>query len=139
MPSVRKTIIACAMMLGLFPLEATAQLANITIATHPTATTSKTYRAQIPVGSTVEKAMQQAGMQYTATWYASVGGYALMIAEGTPPSTNGGFGSPFWWLCLNNRSVNSGMSAQPVNDGDRIDWYFITVAKCTGDTGAPPH
>src|SRR5262249_6291851 len=113
-----------------------AQSANITITVHVTPT-PKTYSVQVSPGTTVETTMQQAKMQYTATWFPSVGGYSPMILENTPSTTNGAFGSQYWWLCINEVSAQLGMSAQPDNDGDTIGWYYISDAKCPRDAAKP--
>ncbi|MGJ4992777.1 hypothetical protein ACQR0Z_00065 [Bradyrhizobium sp. HKCCYLS3077] len=58
-------------------------------------------------GITVEQAMQGAGIKYVTAWYPRLGN-ALVIAEGTPLVTNGGLGSPFWWLCVDGKAPKRG-------------------------------
>jgi len=133
----RIAVITLAIFLGQLTPIADAQTSNVTITVH--VTTPKVYHVPVSPGTTVEKAMQLAKMQYNATWYPSVGGYAAMILEGTPPTTTGSFGSPFWWLCINDLSASAGMSAQQVSNGDNVDWYYVTDGKCPKDAGAKPH
>jgi hypothetical protein len=94
-----------------------------------------TYTANISGPVTVEQAMQQANMQYNATYFAGLG-YALMLFNGTPASTNGQFSSNYWWLCVNGKSATQGMSSQQVMGGDTVQWYWVTNAAdpCPNDT-----
>jgi hypothetical protein len=96
-----------------------------------------TYTANVSGSVTVEQAMQQASMQYNATYFAGLG-YALILFNGTPASTNGTFGSSYWWLCVNGKSATQGMSSQQVSGGDSVQWYWVTNGSdpCPNDTAA---
>ena len=96
------------------------------------------FTASVSGTVTVEKAMQVAGIKYTATNFSQSLGYALMLFFPSPnspfpASTNGNFGSTFWWLCVNGRSANQGMSFQPVSAGDKILWLWTNRAVCPND------
>jgi hypothetical protein len=85
---------------------------------------------------TLEWAMQAAGVAYTASWFSSVPGYAAMIIDDQPATTNGKFGSPFWWACVNGYSSAAGLQTF-IKGGDQIDWLWVTEGnKCPKDT---PH
>lgn len=77
----------------------------------------------------VERAMQAAGLPYTATWFPNIPGYAAMIIEDEPATTSGGFGTPFWWLCVNGYDSASGMQTL-VKAGDALEWSLVTDGKC---------
>ena len=85
-----------------------------------------------PTDITVERAMQQAltpsgtPLSYTATYFQKPAGYAAMIINGTPSTTNGKFGTTYWALCVNGKAANLGMSAQPVKNGDKVLWTYTT-------------
>jgi hypothetical protein len=82
---------------------------------------------------TIEQAMQAAGVSYTASWFSSVPGYAAMIIDGQPSSTNGNFGSPFWWACVNGYSRTAGLQTF-IKGGDQVDWLWVTQPnQCTND------
>jgi hypothetical protein len=82
----------------------------------------------------LERAMQTAGVTYTATWFPSVPGYAAMIIDGEPDKTTGGFESTFWWVCINGYSSAAGLQTL-VKSGDQIEWFRLTTGKCAKDAG----
>jgi hypothetical protein len=116
------SIFATALAIGLAvgPL-AQAQVINATLVVHFPNGTAPSFPVTGQTGMTVEQLMQRAKLKYTATFFPSVGGYALMQVQNVPPQTNGQFGSPFWWLCVNEVSAKLGMSAQTVMNGDEIE------------------
>lgn len=130
----RVVLLAIALSIGL-PIGISAtQSSTITITmNYPAGPT--TYSANVSGSVTVEQAMQQANMQYNATYFSGLG-YALMLFNGTPASTNGQFGSNYWWLCVNGKSATQGMSSQPVAGGDTVQWYWVTNGSdpCPNDT-----
>lgn len=79
---------------------------------------------------TVERVMQQAltpsgtALSYTATYFHNPAGYAAMLINGTPATTNGNFGSTYWALCVNGKAADLGMSAQTVKNGDKVLWTY---------------
>lgn len=83
-----------------------------------------------PNSITVERAMQQAltpigtALSYTATYFHNPAGYAAMIIDGTPKSTNGSFGEKYWALCINGSLADKGMSAQRVTNGTKVLWVY---------------
>jgi Domain of unknown function (DUF4430) len=93
------------------------------------------YAAKVSGPITVEQAMQQANIQYNATYFAGYG-YALMLFNRTPASTNGQFGSSYWWLCVNGKTPKQGMSSQQVSPGDSVQWYWVTKGSdpCQNDS-----
>jgi len=95
------------------------------------------YTANVSGPVTVERAMQQGNMQYNATYFAGAG-YILMLFNGTLASTNGQFGSDYWWLCVNGKSATQGMSSQQVVGGDTVQWYWVTngADPCPNDSAA---
>lgn len=88
----------------------TASPSNITI-TVIVDSSSAIYTVNTPTfaAMTIEQAMQAAAIQYTATWFPSVPGYAAIIINGMPKSTTGSFGSPYWEFCLNGYTAAAGM------------------------------
>jgi hypothetical protein len=81
---------------------------------------------------TVEKAMQQAltpsgtAISYTATYFHNPAGYAAMMINNTPSTTNGTFGSTYWALCVNGKAADLGMSSQTVKNGDKVLWTYTS-------------
>jgi hypothetical protein len=63
--------------------------------------------------------MQNAGVQYTATWFPSVPGYAAMIIDSDPATTTGKFDPTFWWLCIDGFSSAAGLQTL-VNAGAQL-------------------
>ncbi len=116
--------------------SATAQsLGQISITVHTSGGDQKHTApavGQAPV--TLEQAMQTAGVTYTATWFSSVPGYAAMIIDGQPSTTNGNFATPFWWVCINGYSSAAGLQTL-VKAGDQIEWSWVTTGKCAKDSG----
>lgn len=86
---------------------------------------------------TVERAMQQAltpsgtAISYTATYFHNPPGYAAMIINRTPSTTNGTFDKTYWALCVNGKAADQGMSTQTVKNGDKVLWTYTTYPpKC---------
>lgn len=83
-----------------------------------------------PTDITVERAMQQAltpsgtPIAYTATYFHNPAGYAAMIINGTPKTTDGAFGSKFWSLCVNGKPAKDGMSIETVKNGAKVLWVY---------------
>ncbi|HEU0147005.1 MAG TPA: hypothetical protein VFR21_09020 [Bradyrhizobium sp.] len=80
----------------------------------------------------LERAMQGAGIVYTATWFPSVPGYAAMIIDGDPDKTTGSFETPFWWACVNGFSSAAGLQTS-IKGGDQVEWFKLSAGKCPSD------
>lgn len=121
--------------LMLAPLPAGAQTAGQVQITVHTSHGDRSHAApvlgQAPIS--LERAMQGAGITYTATWFPSVPGYAAMIIDGDPDKTTGGFETPFWWACINGFSSAAGLQTL-VKGGDQVEWLKLSAGKCPNDT-----
>jgi len=74
--------------------------------------------------------MQRAGINYVTGWRPRLGN-DLLIAEGVPLFTNGGLGSPFWWLCIDGKSPNAGMTNARIPSGrSKVEWFWTTEQAC---------
>lgn len=108
---------------------------EITIVVHPgSGAPDKTYKAAAlgMVPMTVERAMQSAGMKYTATWFPNTPGYAAMIIEGMPPTTTGNFGTSYWMVCVDGYGAAAGLQTL-VRAGNQVEWSLVTGGKCPKD------
>jgi hypothetical protein len=74
--------------------------------------------------------MQRAGIHYVTGWSPGRGN-ALLIVEGIPFLTNGAPGAPFWWLCIDGRSLNVGMTnARIPSWRSKVEWFWTTEQTC---------
>ena len=87
---------------------------------------------QAPIS--LERAMQAAGITYTATWFPNVPGYAAMIIDGDPSKTNGDFGTPFWWACIDGYSSAAGLQTL-IRDGMHVEWSLLSELFAGSDRG----
>ena len=80
----------------------------------------------------LEETMKAARVSFTVSWFPSTPGYAAMIIDGDPSSTTGNFGSPFWWVCINDYSAAAGLQTL-VKGGDKVEWSLTAQGKCPKD------
>lgn len=91
------------------------------------------YSVTGPQDMTVEQAIQRAKIKYTAAWYPNPPGYAVLSINGFPPIITAELSRPFWWLCINDKSAQEGISSLKISDHDKIDWRYSMDGHCPSD------
>lgn len=123
----RRTVMPIAILVGL----GSPALADVSITVHlPNGDMS--YAAPAAAPMSVEDVMKAAEISFTATYYPGIG-YAAVAVSGYPEAVTGGFGVTNWHLCVNGKTADKGMSDMMVEDGDNIDWLYLTNGACPAD------
>jgi hypothetical protein len=128
--SLKPSVFAGLLLLGFLsgPVVAAGQRVGLTF--YVPGRPPTTHLAPWAPGTTVERAMQRAGIHYVTGWSPGPGN-ALLIAEGIPFLTNGALGVPFWWLCIDGRSPTVGMTnARIPSWRSKVEWFWTTEQTC---------